>query len=479
MSKYAANAVVVLIALLFLLPVLPTAAQSAPPPEFIPGTCPVAFNTSGSVECGMVIVPQDRLQAEEGTVKLAVAVFKAQSETPAPDPLIFLDGGPGARTLDSLARGLGGLLTAINQERDVIIFDYRGMGYSDPALTCPERAGAADDSWIAACRAQVEAQGVDVTNFTTRDNAADAADIVRALGYETYNIWGGSYGSSVAMTLLRDRPENIRAALVTALQPPQGDLQAATPVGIMRTLDGISALCQADAACARVFPGDLTAQLAAVVTRLEAAPVAAPDAGGELNSIDLLVALSELLKDDMNIPAVPGLMAALAGEQYDFVLPFANAATLPPDPLFPVGAWLSMRCTDSILATTPEAMEAALQTIDPAFHDPVMAIYALQVGWCEDWGARMPADADRLPAVTDTPALIISGALDPFSSAEWLASTLETLPNGRGFMLPNYMHFVIQNPCAAGLLTGFIDDPTRELEPGCLAQVTQPVFRVE
>jgi pimeloyl-ACP methyl ester carboxylesterase len=478
MSKYAATAVVILLALVFLLPVSPTAAQSAPP-EFMPGPCPVEFNTAGSVECGVVIVPQDRLHAEGGTVKLAVAVFRAQSETPAPDPLIFLDGGPGARTLDSLAGGLGNLMTSINRERDVIIFDYRGMGYSDPALTCPERAGAADESWIAACRAQVEAQGVDVTDFTTRDNAADAADIVRALGYETYNIWGGSYGSSVAMTLLRDRPENIRAALVTALQPPQGDLQAETPVGIMRALDGISALCQADTACAQVFPGGLTAQLAAVVARLEAAPVAAPDAAGELNSIDLLVALSELLKDDMNIPVVPGLMAALYGEQYDFALPFANAATLPPDPLFPVGAWLSMRCTDSILATTPEAMEAALQTIDPAFHDPVIAIYALQVGWCEDWGARPPTNTDRLPAVTNTPVLIISGALDPFSSAAWLASTLETLPNGHGFMLPHHMHFVIQNPCAAGLLTGFIDDPAHEPDASCLSEVVPPVFKVE
>ncbi|MBZ0294656.1 MAG: alpha/beta hydrolase, partial [Anaerolineae bacterium] len=209
-----------------LLPGVVLNAQDDYIPEFVPGPCPVHFASGYEVACGTVTLPQDRLHPQERGLDIAVAVFKARSSSPAPDPLIFLDGGPGSRTLDAFVSGLGTFPRRLNQQRDFIVFDYRGIGHSNPALTCPESLDATDDSWVSVCRARYAAQGVDVTDFTTRDNAADAADIMRALGYDSYNVWGGSYGSSVALTLLRDHPENVRAAIVTAMQAPQGDLQA-------------------------------------------------------------------------------------------------------------------------------------------------------------------------------------------------------------------------------------------------------------
>lgn len=452
--------------------------QSQTEPVFVSVSCPVQFNSNTEVECGNVIVPQDRQHLDERSVSLSVAIFHAHSESPLPDPVLFLDGGPGSRTLDSYTNGLHSLLEQMNQTRDVIVFDYRGMGYSDPAMTCPEFEDIRTDDWILACRNRLAEQGVDVTDYTTRDNATDASDIMRALGYETYNIWGGSYGSSVAMTLLRDHPEGIRAAIVTALQPPQGDLQAMTPTGMLRSLTSVSMLCQDDPNCSEVFDLDLPVAFASIVGRFQEnpLPVETDEVVGEVNDVDLLFVLSELIKDEANIPIIPGLIASLYAGQYDAVIPYANAATLPTDPRYPLGAWLSMRCTDSILNTTPDALETTLQTLDPAFHDGFMWAYEWQVAVCETWGARIPDEADRQPAVTDTPTLIISGALDPFSSQEWLNSALETLPNGYGFMLPYHAHFVAHNPCAARMLTGFIDDPTTAPDESCRTQIPPPIF---
>ncbi len=459
----------------------PLSAQSDTTPVFEPAPCPVDFPAGVDVDCGMVIVPQDRAHADERTLRLAVAVFKAHRNNPVADPLIFLDGGPGSRTLDSYAGGLGSFLLPINRQRDIILFDYRGIGHSDPALTCPESLEATGDEWVTACRERFEAQGVDVTDFTTRDNAADAADIVRALGYETYNVWGGSYGSSVAMTLLRDHPENVRAAIVTALQPPQGDLQAAIPAGLQRTIDAVSALCQANADCARAFPFDLTGALAVIVERLNANPLPVTVHGVDtsLTGDNVLQGFGQLLKDDVNIPIVPGLIGALYAEQYDVVMPYVSALSPVPDPLSPIGAYMSMRCTDSILAVTPEAFDAALESINPAFRAGYAAVHEQMVAECQAWGARIPTDADRLPAVADTPVLIMSGALDQYSSQEWLDSTLATLPNGHGFMLPYHMHYVIQHPCASRLLIGFIEDPSAELDASCMETIPAPRFRTE
>ena len=379
--------------LLLVLPISiqqPLSAQTDTTPVFEPAPCHVNFPAGADVACGMVIVPQDRAHPDERTLRLAVAVFKAHRNNPVADPLIFLDGGPGARTLDSYAGGLGSFLLPINRQRDIILFDYRGIGHSDPALTCPESLEATGDEWVTACRARFEAQGVDVTDFTTRDNAADAADIVRALGYETYNVWGGSYGSSVAMTLLRDHPENVRAAIVTALQPPQGDLQAAIPVYLQRTIDTLSELCQANDECASAFPFDLTDALAMIVERLNTSPLPVSVHGVDtvLTGDNVLQGLGQLLKDDTNIPVIPGLIGALYAEQYDVVRPYVSALSPAPDPLNPIGAYLSMRCTDSILAVTSDAYAAALESVNPAFRAGYAVGQEQAVVQCQAWGAR-------------------------------------------------------------------------------------------
>lgn len=458
-------------------------AQPDTLPVFTPADCPVAFPYYLDAACGTVTVPQDRAHPDERTLDLAVAIIPAQGTETAPDPLIFLDGGPGARTLDSFAGGLGTFLTRLNRQRAVILFDYRGIGYSQPALTCPEMLDVTDESWIPVCRDRFAAEGVDVTHFTTRDNAADAADIMRALmpvlNFETYNIWGGSYGSSVAMTLLRDQPDDIRAAIVTALQPPQGDLTVQTLRGVLDALDGVSDWCQADPECAADFPGDLTDMLLTVLERLNAEPypVDANGVTGELDALDIMFVLSEMLKDETNIPRLPGMIAALYAGQYALAAPYANAAALPDDPQHPVGAWLSMRCTDSILATTTDALETGLADVNPLMRSAYAAAQAAQVEWCQTWGARIPTDADRAPAQSDVPTMIISGALDPYSSQDWLDSTLAGLPNGHGYLLPYYMHYVVHNLCVSNLLYNFVREPDAEPDTTCLTRVLTPDYR--
>jgi pimeloyl-ACP methyl ester carboxylesterase len=446
-------------------------------PVFEPGPCPVRF--AAPAECGTVIVPQDRANPQGAVVRLAVAVFKASGPEAAVDPLIFLDGGPGGRTLDTYVTGLGDFLRRLNRQHDVILFDYRGMGYSDPALTCPESVDPAATDWVTTCRQRLAEQGVDVTFYTTRDNATDADDIIRALGYESYNIWGGSYGSSVAMTLLRDHPERIRAAIVTALQPPQGDLESGIPVYFQRSLSAISDLCQADSACASAFPFDLVEALAVVVERLNANPLPVVVHGVEqlITGNDVANGVGQLMKDHANIPIIPGFIATLYAEQYGIIETYANNLTPRPDPLNPIGAYLSMRCTDSILVVSEVTYDAALQTIHPAFREGFKQRHEFSAGQCLDWGARIPTAADAAPAITDTPVLIISGALDPFSSQEWLDSTLATLPNGRGFMLPYHLHYVTQHPCALQLLVNFIDDPQADLDASCMDKVLPPSFK--
>ncbi len=91
------------------------------------------------VECGWLIVPEDHAKPDGKTIKLAVARFKSDASKPEPDPIVYLEGGPGGSPLQGISRPVRCRLSARwCAKRDVILFDQRGTGYSQPALDCPE-----------------------------------------------------------------------------------------------------------------------------------------------------------------------------------------------------------------------------------------------------------------------------------------------------------------------------------------------------
>lgn len=74
------------------------------------------------------------------------------------------------------------------------------------------------------------------------------------------------------------------------------------------------------------------------------------------------------------------------------------------------------------------------------------------------------------------PVIIMSGALDLHSSQEWLDSTLATLKNGRGYMVPYHMDHVVHNSCASGSQYNFLKDPARLLDTSCIDDIPTPRF---
>ena len=103
--------------------------------------CAFAVPSGVDIECGYLTVPEDRSQENGPVIRLHVAIVR--TENPKPDPVVFLQGGPGADTL----KFMGNLLfhfKDIHMDRDLIVFDQRGTGYSEPSLNCPE----ADEQWF-------------------------------------------------------------------------------------------------------------------------------------------------------------------------------------------------------------------------------------------------------------------------------------------------------------------------------------------
>ena len=118
----------------------PAQAQTGPTlPRFEPEPCAWPVPANQTVECGYLVVPEDRSAPAGRTIRLAVAILKSPDLNPQPDPLLFLNGGPGSQALHDLPRFTDIFrLLVIDLNRDVIFFDQRGVGLSQPALECPE-----------------------------------------------------------------------------------------------------------------------------------------------------------------------------------------------------------------------------------------------------------------------------------------------------------------------------------------------------
>jgi pimeloyl-ACP methyl ester carboxylesterase len=191
----------------------PSAFQQAP----CPFTLGQGLVEGKDVRCGFVVVPEDRSQPKSPTIRLAVAIFKTSSPHPAPDPVLVLGGGPG----DALLEKAGPTYTAGNlpSNRDLILLDQRGAGYSQPSLKYGYPSMNA---------------GLNLNAFTTLESAADVHDLIRALGYRQVNLDGVSYGTRLALTLMRLFPADLRSVVLDSVLPPQVNAFTSRPPAAAR-----------------------------------------------------------------------------------------------------------------------------------------------------------------------------------------------------------------------------------------------------
>jgi pimeloyl-ACP methyl ester carboxylesterase len=166
--------------------------------------------------------------------------------------------------------------------------DQRGTFLSEPALTCevidrfnrrqvalPLDSRRTRRRHVAAtrkCRRQLVARGIDIAAYNTTENAADFADLRRAPGYDRWNMFGVSYGSYLALTIMRDHPEGLRSVILDSTVPPSvANLSELWP-NARDGFQNIFRACTAQARCRRSFP-KLERTFTRLVRRLESDPV--------------------------------------------------------------------------------------------------------------------------------------------------------------------------------------------------------------
>lgn len=278
---------------------------------------------------GRLTVPEDRTSEAGGAkIELAVARLTSTAERPGP-PFVYLAGGPGgsatatATDAESLA-----LYAELLQLGDVVLMDQRGTGRSRPKLVLPSTGDAADlfhtretaVKWFAdnlgAATKKFSADGVDLAHYTTVESAEDIEDLRRALGVESIRLIGHSYGTHLALEVIRRHGAHVAAAALFAVAGPE-DVRK-LPSDLDAQWARVVALAASDANVGRTVD-ELDALLHRVVTRLGATPVVVtvPDQRAKaprevhVGAFGLQLMLAMDLGDTRDFPSFPRLLAEL------------------------------------------------------------------------------------------------------------------------------------------------------------------------
>ncbi|QJF51625.1 alpha/beta hydrolase [Roseobacter ponti] len=235
--------------------------------------------------CGRVSVPENHDADNGNSVSLAFAVLKARSSSPAPDPIVYLHGGPGGSAAGELVGNVG-LFDFLRDRRDIVLFDQRAGGLSTLTVKCHnERAKNivdfvnlenefSPDGPLAKCLEEVLTSGVDVSLYNTYQNARDVRAVADALGYPVYNAFGISYGTKLAQEVMRSAPEGVRSVVIDSISRVDNAAYDTNIVPSDQSLGWIVDNCAEDAQCAEAYP-DLEAKINEVGAALAENPLQA------------------------------------------------------------------------------------------------------------------------------------------------------------------------------------------------------------
>ena len=461
------------------------AAQAARPSITL-ADCEVP-GVKGKARCGTYEVFENRATRQGRRIGLKVVVLPATGTERAPDPFVYLEGGPGVSAIGS-ASYIAEAFAPLRERRDLVFVDQRGTGGSNP-LVCPMFDPADPQSAlreffppdsVRRCRAALEAKA-DLTLYTTPLAADDLDEVRAALGYERVNLFGASYGTRAALVYLKRHPRSVRSVLLQGVAPTHRFMPLDFPQSAQRALDGVLGECEREEACRAAFPR-IRAEAREVFEKLKRAPVEVeiklPQTGAtarvKLSRNLAAEAVRYMLYNSGVAPRVPlfihraaaGDFRALAEAALNYRRNLVDADSN--------GVYLSITCAEDLPFIKPGEGERT--------EDTFIGHYRLteQRAACALW-PRSPVPADySQPTRSDAPVLILTGQWDPVTPPSQGDEAARGLPNSTHVVVPQGGHGfggLQGGDCLRRLAIEFVERGTAKgLDTSCVSAIKRQPF---
>jgi pimeloyl-ACP methyl ester carboxylesterase len=398
-----------------------SAAPGKPPDGFVP--CKGVTGTEGF--CRSIPVPLDWANPSGLKIAVWVTVLPARTSPPAPDPMFYIEGGPGGAATQEVSWAAASF-KQINETHDLVFVDQRGTGNSDYLSCSGLDEGTAAGALRTAVQLCLASFGTAASHFTTAAAAHDLDYVRSALGYKKIDLYGVSYGVSLGLAYLQRYGAHVRSAVFDSGSLLNTPLWQEAPVHAQQAFDLLVRRCDATPACAKVY--NPAADLATVLAQLKPGP--AGSVATLLSDLDDYYlgksTAAVLLPADLHLAARSGLSALLHRRKNWFESQLSPTAP----PLMP----LTVECGDAWAAINPKAIGnsifAPMMVARSAYFDTLCPI------WPHDPGVSGTVH-------TSDPILFLNGTADPTDPPANVAAAKATMPNALLVAIPRSAHWVL------------------------------------
>lgn len=448
------------------------------------------WSAKNGVTCGWVTVKAHHDQPDSATLRLWVVKMGAIGQsTGSPPPLIRLVGGPEPAnvTPTSPRSPTNPLVLLLRAARDVIYFDYRGLGKSEPRLACkvaPVTGATLDERWRSKlaqyedCRRQIDAAGTDLSAVNAAVGAQDVQDIAQALGYRTYDVSGSSYGTFPELYLIARGPAGLRAAYVGVTFPPDTrNREQFSTFG--QGLTAMQRECDRNAACRARFP-DMAGSLGRAMDRLDSKQLVG--SSRRLTPADLYQSLFNMSTDPDSLPLVPLAIAVAEKGDAKLVTQWIDATRgddlgLPEATDPQVAGALATECST---ITDPRPIKRDYEAAGRLYPYLAKAMKPTDAAdrVCNIWKAAAPPRDLGRPIHSDIPVLLYYARLDTVVMVADTLRVARSLPHSTVVEVPGVGHN-FTDACLFHLYTAFLNNPTGVLDRSCTAQMKPIAFALD
>ena len=432
-----------------------------------------------TVETGSLEVLVDPDDPSKGTFQLYVARHLAPADTRI-GSLLVNPGGPGFGGTDLAVFADQIYSRTLLDSFDIVAWDPRGTGLSEPALDCIDDYDAYYTGYDITPDDDAEHQQiVDLAKeFTdrcvsnnaeilqyvgTNATARDMDSLRQALGEDRISYFGFSYGSELGAVWATLFPDTVRAAVLDGAADPdagyvESGLQQAA--GFELALGNFLADCSSDPTCAFHHDGDAEGAFDALMLDLDENPIPTSADRPDLTRGMAITAAAQAMYSEQLWPVLAeGLAAAEQGDGEPLLGLFDQYYARQAD-----GTWDNsleafqviscMDMTDRLTVEEDDATAAQFIAVAPRFAPGTTGSY-----FC----TFFPPTDDPMVAVTGAgagPILVMGTTGDPATPLESSRAMAAALEDGRLVIVDAEGHTgYLPGSCSGDVIDAYLVDP--------------------
>jgi pimeloyl-ACP methyl ester carboxylesterase len=449
--------------------------------QFDPVSCWFENTSSLRVDCGYMTTRH--LADDDAAFKLPVVVIRDSLWKNSNAPMLHISGGPGgAAYID--AETMPFWLENFQAQKwgvDFVLYDQRGSGLSQPFLDCPNtknaqlknlrlpltaaEASLLFSALIQQCYEQLSKDPLSATHLTsisTRKSSEDIADLHELLSVKQWVLMGVSYGTRLALDFVSEFPDKVHSLVLDSVYPPEFDGFKTMVENGFQGVDKLLNTCEMDEPCDSRFP-DVREQLKQSLNQLLESPlklkVPRERVASETQEISLtahrLISLLDYASYDSRLFAdIPAAITAAKendASSQSLLNLASNYLEIELYTQFSEPVYMVTEC----LENGGFSYQSLFERLQPYRKEYPMldwskqSIYnpAICRGWAND--DKKMSKSYKKAVVTDKPTLILSGALDSITPADWGRQLSDSLPDNWYFEYPSAGHSVLTSALCA------------------------------